>query len=135
MSIATLNPWQVLDQLQKDALRGYSTNQKWHPAVDIFESKAGYNISIDLPGAKPEDVKLSAEDNKLKVTGERKAGKNEGDRQHYSERVFGSFQRSFQLPKDADQTAISAEFDAGVLTIQIPKREETQPRNINIQIK
>lgn len=138
MSIATLNPWQVLDQLQKDALRNYSTQQKWHPPVDIAEHAAGYTITMDVPGIATEDVSITVEQTKLKVEGRRaenkKAANNE-QRFHYKERVIGSFNRSFQLPKDADANLINAAFDAGVLSIEIPKLEKSQPRSIQIQAK
>lgn len=143
MSIATLNPWQVLDQLQKDALRNYSTPQKtspqkWHPPVDIAEHSAGYTITMDAPGIATENVSITVEENKLKVEGHRAENKKATiteQRFHYKERMLGSFSRTFQLPKDADANLINAAFDAGVLSIEVPKLEKSQPRSIQIQSK
>ena len=57
MSIATLNPWQVLDQLNNDKLRRYNS-RRWQPVVDITESKTGYEIHLELPGVLPEQVQV-----------------------------------------------------------------------------
>lgn len=141
MSIATLNPWQVLDQLQQDAIRRHSgknthtTTRRWHPAVDISESDNGFHITMDLPGTKPEDVTIEVEDNQLKINGERKQAETANAKTHHSERVVGSFSRQFRLPKDADATQVSASFEAGILEIEIKKQEESKPRKVSINIK
>ncbi|MBV1920625.1 MAG: Hsp20/alpha crystallin family protein [Pseudomonadales bacterium] len=147
MSIATLNPWQVLDQLQQDALRRHSgptsrnaaspsckttQTRQWHPAVDISESVNGFHIVMDLPGIKPEDATIEIEDQLLKISGERKQPETATLKKHHKERVSGAFSRQFRLPKDADATQVNASFEVGVLTININKQEESKPRKVTI---
>lgn len=70
MSIASMNPWQVLDQLQNEALRYYGEPQRrWHPAVDIIESEAGYQLYFDVPGISTSDVTVEVEQGVLRVQG------------------------------------------------------------------
>ncbi|PCJ33692.1 MAG: hypothetical protein COA99_15390 [Moraxellaceae bacterium] len=141
MSIATLNPWQVLDQLQQDAIRRHSgkntttSTRRWHPAVDINESEDSFHIVMDLPGIQPENVSIEIEDNQLKISGERTQPSNDSNKSHHNERVIGAFSRQFRLPKDADVTQVNASFDLGVLSIEIAKQEESKPRKISINVK
>ena len=131
MSLATLNPWQVLDQIQKEAL---NNNRRWHPASDISESDTSYQIAIDLPGVTPESVSIEVHEQKLHIKGQRVNASESPDKVHYSERVFGDFNRVFRLPKDADESAINAKFEYGVLSVRIPKIENAQPRKITIEV-
>lgn len=138
MSIATLNPWQVLDQLQQDALRRHSnttthcsTQRKWHPAVDINETKDQYEIVMDLPGTPADQVSIEVENNQLSIAGERKRTK-EPQQSHHQERAIGAFSRQFKLPKDADPSQVQAAFKDGVLTVAILKQEESKPRKVAI---
>jgi len=132
MSIATLNPWQVLDQLHNDSLRRYNP-RRWQPVVDICESKAGYEIHLELPGITPDQVKVELDDNILKISGEKVRNEEEGVEYRYRERAVGEFSRAFTLPEDADRNSISARFEHGLLVIGIQKKELTQPRRIDIQ--
>lgn len=135
MTITSLNPWQVLDQLHQDNLRRYAaTGQRWQPAVDISESKERYEIRLDLPGVKPEQVQVELEDGKLKISGEKVRAEAEGVTYRYKERVTGNFHRVFKLPEDADLNGIRAQFENGVLTLAIQKQEAAKPRKIEIQI-
>ena len=136
MTITSLNPWQVLDQLQQDSLRRYAANgQRWQPSVDISESKERYEIQLDLPGVKPEQVQVELEDGKLKISGEKKRLEAEGLAYRYKERTTGSFSRAFKLPEDADLNGIRAQFDNGVLVLTVQKQEAAKPRKIEIQIR
>ncbi|AUM14071.1 Hsp20/alpha crystallin family protein [Ketobacter alkanivorans] len=133
MSIATLNPWQVLDQLHNDSLRRYNP-RRWQPVVDICESKAGYEIHLELPGITPDQVKVELDDNILKISGEKVRNEEEGVEYRYRERAVGEFSRAFTLPEDADRNGISARFEHGLLVIGVQKKEQTQPRRIDIQV-
>lgn len=132
MSIATLNPWQVLDQLQNDSLRRYN-QRRWQPVVDICESKTGYEIHLELPGITPEQVKVELDDNILKIGGEKVRSEQEGLEYRYRERAVGEFSRAFTLPEDADRNSISARFEHGLLVVGIQKKAQSQPRRIDIQ--
>jgi HSP20 family protein len=132
MSIATLNPWQVLDQLNNDKQRRYNT-RRWQPVVDITESATGYEIHLELPGVKPEQVQVELDDTLLKISGEKVRSQEEGIGYRYRERAVGEFSRSFTLPEDADRNAVNARFDHGLLLVSIGKKELAQPRKIEIQ--
>lgn len=105
----------------------------WMPTVDISETENGYEIRAELPGVSEEDVNVSVTDNVLTVKGEkRQEGETEGKNYHRVERHYGSFQRSFTLPRHIETDAIKAEFKDGVLTLGIPKAEVTKPTEIPI---
>jgi len=106
----------------------------WTPAVDIKENDAEIRLDLELPGLKPEDVELTAENGVLTVRGEKKSERKEGEDSRYQlvERTYGSFLRRFQLPQGIDEDQIKAEFDQGVLAIRIPKAALPQPKRIQI---
>lgn len=106
------------------------------PKADIFESDKIYNVVLELPGISKEDVALSInDDNLLTITGDKKTGPNEQKRTFYRyERAYGTFERKFVLPEDADKNNIKAKFKNGLLSIEIAQKEPEQPKEINISI-
>jgi len=106
----------------------------WEPLADITESDKGYTIEIDVPGVGKEDVKVSYKDSILTISGERKLpeGGTADNVQHF-ERCRGNFSRSFRLPHHADGDTITGSYINGVLTLEIPKKKEAQPREIDIK--
>ncbi len=121
-----------IDRLFEDAFT--RDGQNWTPAVDIKETESELRLELELPGLKPEDVEITAENGVLTVRGEKRSERKEDDqgRYHVVERTYGSFMRSFQLPQGIDEDQISAEYDNGVLTLRIPKAALPQPRRIQI---
>jgi HSP20 family protein len=108
----------------------------WQPAVDIYETTDSIVIKAELPDVDQKDIEVRIEDGTLILKGERKHGDEvKKENYHRIERYFGSFQRSFNLPTTVDQEKIEANCDKGILTIVLPKKEATQPKLINIQIK
>ena len=106
----------------------------WHPAVDVLEDRDAVKIVAELPGVKPEDVKLSLENSLLTIRGEKKQEAEERtERGHRYERSYGSFERTFMLPSTVDADKISAEYRNGVLTIAVPKAERARPREIPVR--
>jgi HSP20 family protein len=106
----------------------------WQPAVDVFEDKDTVKIVAELPGVKPEDVKLSLENNVLTIRGEKKQEAEERtDRVHRYERSYGAFERAFVLPSTVDGEKISADYRNGVLTVAVPKAERARPREIPVR--
>jgi HSP20 family protein len=96
------------------------------PCVDLRETDGHYEVTAELPGVKPEDVKVSVSGDVLTVEGEKRAEKEEETAEgHMVERSFGTFRRSFRLPIDPDPDKVSATQEAGVLKVQIPKRQES----------
>jgi len=105
----------------------------WIPPVDIVEEKDRITLTAELPGFQPREVEVQMEGGVLTVKGERKREEEkEGRNYHRVERSYGHFLRSFTLPNNVDRDAIKAHFADGLLTIELPKREEARPRQIQI---
>lgn len=111
------------------------TAKAWAPLADVSETDAAYVVKSDLPQVKTEDVKVSVREGVLTIKGERKYEKStENEKVHLQERSYGSFSRSFSLPKDADSENVSASYVNGTLTVTVPKRPEVQPKEIEVRI-
>jgi HSP20 family protein len=107
----------------------------WTPAVDVFEDKDAVKIIAELPGVRPDEVKLSIENNILTLRGEKKQVAEETtERVHRYERSYGMFERSFALPNTVDADRVEARFENGLLTIQLPKEERARPREIQVKV-
>jgi HSP20 family protein len=108
----------------------------WVPALDVYETKEQFVVTMDLPGIEPESVDVTVEDSTLTVAGSRELS-TEMQEENYLrvERRYGQFSRSLSLPPSADPTTIDARFDKGVLTITVPKAEEAKPKKITIKAK
>ena len=112
----------------------------WMPAMEITESPTELLVSAELPGMEKKDVEISVEEGLLMISGEKSEEKVEGSEEkkyHLWERSYGSFQRSFSLPRGVDASKINAEFKNGVLKIHMPKTSEAQTkgRKIDIAVK
>jgi HSP20 family protein len=106
------------------------------PVVDVVEKEKEYQISAELPGLDEKDVEVSVSDDMLTIKGEKKEEKEEKAKNYYlSERRYGAFQRSFQLPSGVDAEKIEASFQKGVLTVTLPKTPEAQKKEKKIAIK
>ena len=111
-------------------------NGSWSPTVDVYEDQNGIVLEADLPGMKPGDFELAIENNVLTLKGERKfEKKTEEGNYHRVERSYGSFTRTFTLPSNVDVNNVGADFKEGVLKVTLPRREETKPRQIQVQVK
>lgn len=107
----------------------------WMPSVDISETDAAYLIKAEIPDVKKEDVKVTIQDGMLTIQGERKLDKEEkGKKFHRIERSYGSFVRSFQVPDDADETAVKAEFKDGMINVTLPKSAKAKAKAINVTV-
>jgi HSP20 family protein len=106
------------------------------PAVDFTEHDKKYEITAEMPGMEEEDIDVKYADGVLTIKGEKKEEKEEKHKDYYlSERRFGSFQRSFQVPNGIEADKIDASFKNGVLTVTLPKSAEAQKREKKIPIK
>lgn len=106
------------------------------PAVDVAEKEGEYEITAELPGLDEKDVDVKVANGALTIKGEKKFEKEERQKDYYlSERRFGSFVRSFALPKGVDQNRIAASFTKGVLTVTLPKSPEAKAEEKKIEIK
>ncbi|HEX3035019.1 MAG TPA: Hsp20/alpha crystallin family protein [Thermodesulfobacteriota bacterium] len=147
MEIVRWNPWGEFNSLEKrvnrmfdETLRNlYPTERKepqagsWTPAADIYETESGYVVKADFPGVKKEDIQIDVHDGTLTLKAEKKFEKKESkDNYLRVERAYGSFVRSFRLPKNVDAEKIKAEYKDGVLEVTLPKKEEAKPKKIQV---
>tara|TARA_R110002096_G_scaffold24760_33_gene78107 strand:+ start:5479 stop:5937 length:459 start_codon:yes stop_codon:yes gene_type:complete len=109
----------------------------WNPAADITEDEHEFLVKVDLPEVKKDEVKVMVENGVLSISGERKFEHEEKDEKkkvHRIERSYGSYMRSFRLPETVDAEELKAEFKEGVLSVHLPKCEETKPRQIEVKV-
>jgi HSP20 family protein len=114
---------------------GESRGGRWLPPVTVSETKDELLLTAELPGMKQDDISIELENNVLTFSGEKSEVREEGDEErkyHVYERSFGSFSRSFTLPRTVDGSNIVATFDNGVLTVKLPKMAEAKGRKIEI---
>ena len=107
----------------------------WAPPVDIYETANELVVKADLPEVNPQDLDIRVENNILTIRGERKFEKK-SDEENYlrMERAYGSFSRSFSLANSVKSEEIKADYQNGALTLHIPKREETKPKQIKVNV-
>lgn len=103
------------------------------PPVNVFADKNGYVVKLEVPGVAPEDVSIEAEGRTLKVSGKREVPSPAEGSFHRRERGTGQFSRSFQVPADLDLSRAEAAYKHGILTVRIPKSEESKPRQIAVK--
>jgi len=107
----------------------------WAPAVDIYETEHELVVKADLPDVDPKDLDIRVENNILTLRGERKFEKKvDEDNYLRVERTYGSFSRSFSLASTVNAEAIKADYQNGVLTLTVPKREEAKPKQIKVNV-
>ncbi len=112
---------------------GEAGGRTFLPAVDILETDGAFVVTADLPGLNKDDIDVSIEDNVLTVSGERKFEKNEDEGTFRRvERSYGTFRRSFALPRGVDPSKVEAKFEDGVLTLNLPKSELAKSRKITV---
>jgi HSP20 family protein len=106
------------------------------PPADVVEREKEYLVRIDLPDVRKEDVKVLFDGGVLTIKGERKLEKEvKGEKVHRTERLYGTFERSFALPEDVDEKAIRAEVKEGVLIVTLPRTAVARPRPLAITIQ
>jgi|SRR5579884_100372 HSP20 family protein len=131
-----------ISRLLSDTLGGLdwqlrdSAAAAWVPPVDIVEEADAIRIMAEVPGVKPEDVKISVEGNVLTIHGtKQQVAEERTERVHRYERTYGVFERSFTLPATVDAGNIKATYEHGVLTVTLPKAEKARPRQIPVQVQ
>jgi HSP20 family protein len=107
----------------------------WAPSVDIYETEHELVVKADLPEVDPKDLDIRVENNILTIRGERKFEKKVNEENYLRvERSYGSFARSFTLANTVNPEAIKADYQNGVLTLSIPKRDEAKPKQIKVNV-
>jgi HSP20 family protein len=144
-TIAHLEPYRGLSNLQNqfnkifnDSFRNQAEESAlttWAPAVDIYETPNELVVKADLPDVNEKDIDVRVENNLLTIRGERKFEKSVSEESYLRvERTYGAFSRSFSLPNTVNAEAIGAEYKNGVLTVNLPKREESKPRQVKVTV-
>ena len=145
MSITRWDPFRNLSTLQDQVNRLFETNfparsdnsalTTWAPAVDIYETENELVIKADLPEMDEKELDVRVENNMLTLRGERKfEEKVKEDNYLRIERTYGSFSRSFSLPNTVNTEAIKAEYKNGVLRVELPKRAESKPKQVKVNV-
>ncbi|MGO9602023.1 MAG: Hsp20/alpha crystallin family protein [Candidatus Binataceae bacterium] len=123
-------PWnRVWDEIENGATSSFS------PRADVMEDAEGYHFYFEMPGLKSESVDVRVEDKALVVDAER--ARPEWPKEasiHVSERSYGKLHRAFTLPEDAAHENIHAAYKDGVLEVTVPKRPETKPVKIKVEL-
>ena len=144
-TIARFEPFRGLSALQDQVNRIFnqtvggkeyeSALTAWAPSVDIYETPNDLVVKADLPDVEEKDIDIRVENNLLTIRGERKFDKSISEDNYLRvERTYGTFSRSFSLPNTVNAEAIRAEYKNGVLTINLPKREESKPRQVKVNV-
>jgi len=108
----------------------------WAPAIDVFEKDDRFVVKAELPGMEEKDIDVSVVGNRLIIKGERKAESEvEKEDYYYSERSYGSFSRSIDIPSDVDAKKIEANYEDGVLEVTLPKTPGVKPKKVSVSAK
>lgn len=145
-SVIRWEPFRNVNSLQEQFSRLFDTSfpgrssesdlTTWAPAVDIQETENELVLKADLPGIEEKDIDVRIENNTLTIRGERKFEKQVNEDNYLRvERSYGSFSRSFSLPNTINTEAIKAEYKNGVLTVQMPKRAESKPKQVKVNVE
>jgi HSP20 family protein len=146
MTLTRWNPIRELATLEVDHLSRMfdaafsgelSARGGWEPAADIFETaNKDLVVKVELPDMKREDIKVTFENSVLAIEGERRVERDvkegTGETYHRVERSHGAFKRTFTFPPSIDAAAVKATYENGLLTVTLPRREETRPRQIQV---
>ncbi len=144
---ARLTPWDAFAGMDAEfsrIFRGFGLGEgggtgsgdgHWLPAMDVSETDDAYVVEADVPGIGKDDITIEALGDVVTIKGERKheAGEEEKGYRRVEGR-YGSFERSFKVPGGFNAEAIEAKFENGVLSVTLPKREETKPRQIEVTV-
>lgn len=128
----------AVNDLFNDFFDGMVTSdfRRWSsPAVNISETDDEFTMQMAAPGLKKNDFKLNVDENTLTVSAEKKSESSENSKK-YNRREFSftSFSRHFTLPETVNVDAISANYEDGIMTIRLPKREEAKPKSRQIEV-
>jgi HSP20 family protein len=121
----------LLDELLPDT--DEETSAVWSPKMDVAETDTAYEVTVNLPGVPKDQIEVSYQNGQLTVSGERSEEKTEEKKNYLRiESSYGNFYRSVPLPNGVEDGEVEARFEDGVLKIEIPKAEESKPRQIKI---
>ena len=146
MNLVRWSPWREMNTLQNRlnhmlADSFFQTGRSdddmslgtWHPVVDMYDEDDKIVIKAELPGMDKKDIAIDVKDRVLTLSGERNSDNEVKEENYYRrERVSGKFQRAFSLPSDVNTDKIKADFNDGLLKIEVPKPEKQKPKQITV---
>ena len=134
-----------MNRLFEDFFRGFGSPARYGegafggvaaPRVDVSETETEYEVTAELPGLEEKDVEVLLDQNLLTLKGEKKAEREEKDKNYYlAERSFGAFRRTIPFPAEIDPDKVEASFKNGVLTVKLRKNERARTQAKRIQVK
>lgn len=136
-------PWTGFGDLERQLERAFCNSGAprrnnptgWVPAVDIHETDDAFVLEADLPGLSREDVTVHVHEDRVTLRGTRKREENDEQKNYRRyERVDGAFERSFRIKNGIDSEKVKAQFENGVLTVKLPKPENSKPRQIEVKV-
>jgi HSP20 family protein len=104
------------------------------PPADIYETAEGITLQVDLPGHDAKAIEVKVENDTLSLKSERKLERSDKDGARRLERSFGVYTRSFVLPRTVDASKVEARYENGVLTLTLPRRDESRPRVVEVKV-
>jgi HSP20 family protein len=104
------------------------------PPADIYETAEGITLQVDLPGHDPKAIEVKVENDTLTLRSERKTERSDKEGARRLERSFGVYARTFVVPRTVDASKVEARYDNGVLTLTLPRREESRPRVVEVKV-
>lgn len=143
MAIQRWSPWRDLMRMQDDFNRtfesffrpGTISEFRWMPDLDVFDRENKVVVRVDLPEIEAKDVDVFISDNILKIKGERKHTEEVKEENYYmTERCFGLFERTIELPVSVKSDDVQAKYRDGVLEISLPKAEEKKAKEIKVEV-
>ncbi len=140
---AELTPFEAIWDAQRglesllDSMWGRPTQPAygWNVPADLVQTEEEIRCTLEVPGLKAEEIDVTVENGVLVVAGEKKADYEEQDKGGavYRERRYGRFERRFALPQNVNANGVRASYEQGVLTIVLPRAEESKPRRVQIK--
>ncbi len=145
----SVDPFSELEALQREMNRLFDLSYSgksgqdtsllagnWSPAIDVYDSKDNLLVKAEIPGLSKDEIHVSIQDDQLVIQGEKKQDQEVKEENFYkTERFYGSFYRSVQLPSAIEADKVNAKYEDGVLSLTLPKKEEAKPKQITVDIK
>lgn len=122
------------DQLFRELSVRQGNSRELVPPADIFETAEGITLQVDLPGHDAKSIEVKVENDTLTLKSERKVERSDKDGARRLERSFGVYARSFVVPRTVDASRVEARYENGVLTLTLPRREESRPRVVEVKV-
>ena len=127
---------QVFNSLFAGKPHQFHNGECFTPRVNIVETENDVSLTFEVPGMEKGDIKVTVADGVLTVEGERKVESSDNGKNFVrSEFAYGKFCRSFTLPDNFDAGKVSADYKSGLLTVSMPRKEESKPKQIEVKVE